>query len=346
MSYRVRSRAAAAISVIASLFTIGCVGPLITSHKVVVPTEPGEFEKYNLDGASYFLPRGVVDITISRDKDGNHSMTVSNVTFLPDPNHFYRIDYNDSIFSTDVVTIQTTSTGLLLSVATKTTDEAGALVKKVVELATEAAKAAVIALREPPGLEPKPFKITLTIDPTDPKQKELVNKTLGSKGGNLSFSVSPLSSILVDKTNKMKCLSGICYRPAIPYLLKLSDSDTVVAQTLVLLPNDAIIASIDVNRRAFIANTTNITFSNGMLTKLELDKPSEAVGFMGIPIDVAKAIVSIPSAIFDFKVTLITGETRLIAAQNANLSAQAALIATQKKLLDAQTEALEQLMAR
>lgn len=341
-SSRVFSRFATAIAVVASLFTIGCASPLLTSIKVDVPAKDEDLAKYNFNGAYYFLPRGFIDITISRDKVGNNSMTVSDVTFVPNSEHLYRIEYKSSIFSTDKVIIQTTSTGLLLSVATTTTDESGALVKKVVELATEAAKAAFGILFTPAEEGPKQFTIKLTIDPTDDDHTKLVNKALKSK--NLTFTVDPLSKNLLDE-HKTKCLSGICYRPAIPYMLSLNDNDfnVVVAQTLVLLPNNAIIASIDVSRRTFITNKTTITFLNGMLTKLELDKPSEALAFMGIPIDAVKAIVSIPSAILDFKVTSVTDDTRLVTAQQSNLTTQASLIEAQKNLLAAQTKALEQL---
>ncbi len=71
---------------------------------------------------------------------------------------------------------------------------------------------------------------------------------------------------------------------------------------LVMAPNDGPITRIDISRSSFITKTENLTISNGMLSKIDLVKPSQALGFIRIPVDMVKAIAEIPASIFSLKV--------------------------------------------
>ena len=122
-------------------------------------------------------------------------------------------------------------------------------------------------------------------------------------------------------------------------LTRTDVGDVAIGEAIVLAPNEARVLGVDLTRANFVVNHTNLELSNGMLTKFDLSKPSEALGFIQIPIDVAKSIVSIPSALFKFKTTSVTQDAGLINAQGSRLDSQAKLLDSQQKLLDAQRNA-------
>ncbi len=71
---------------------------------------------------------------------------------------------------------------------------------------------------------------------------------------------------------------------------------------LVMAPNDGPITSVDVSRASFVSKTTKLGITNGMLQKIEMEKPSQALGFIRIPVDMAKAVAEIPGSILSFQI--------------------------------------------
>jgi hypothetical protein len=86
-----------------------------------------------------------------------------------------------------------------------------------------------------------------------------------------------------------------------------------------------------------------LTFDNGVLTSAQYDDPSTLTGFLSIPIDIAKAVVSIPSALFRFTITRQTDVAELnakndvLAAQSKLAQTQLELLQTERKLKEAQS---------
>lgn len=71
---------------------------------------------------------------------------------------------------------------------------------------------------------------------------------------------------------------------------------------IVMAPNDGPVNRVDISRSLFVEKTENLTFTNGMLNKIDIEKPSQALGFISIPVDMAKAIAEIPASLFTLKV--------------------------------------------
>jgi hypothetical protein len=110
----------------------------------------------------------------------------------------------------------------------------------------------------------------------------------------------------------------------------------VWASQTVVMPNKNILGSIPIERAPFVKKEFVLSFTNGMLTSVQTKNPSEVLGFISIPINVAKAIVSIPSAMLKFETTQINADNNLLTAQQKNLDLQRQIIETQQKLLLAQ----------
>lgn len=62
-----------------------------------------------------------------------------------------------------------------------------------------------------------------------------------------------------------------------------------------------------------------------MLTEATIDKKSELVGFVSIPLKVANAILDIPAQIVQLRINRTNARTNLIAAETALIEARAAL---------------------
>jgi len=93
-----------------------------------------------------------------------------------------------------------------------------------------------------------------------------------------------------------------------------------------------------VRRAPFVKKQVKMDFTSGMLTSVQLVNPSEVLEFIQIPIAVAKAIVSIPSAMLQFKTTQITADNNLLTAQQKNLESANADYSDATKIARAQVE--------
>lgn len=77
----------------------------------------------------------------------------------------------------------------------------------------------------------------------------------------------------------------------------------------IIAPNLEQIIKVPVRKPFFNKIESTPTFTNGILLDNKLSKPSEVEGFATIPINILKAIVSIPAQIFQFKITQIKDST-------------------------------------
>ena len=57
---------------------------------------------------------------------------------------------------------------------------------------------------------------------------------------------------------------------------------------------------------------TELAFDHGMLTRASTDKPSELLGFVQIPVDVATTIIGIPAELLKIRVDQKTQERQFI----------------------------------
>jgi hypothetical protein len=325
-------------SILVSIGLLGCDRRTITISKITD-------DRQRFVGLSYFLPRGLVPVTISQKEDEGLTMSIGEVQYVPDPEHHYRVKLHHNLFYEDEIKVALTSDGLLDGINTTTKDETPAIIRKIanapLEIVGKQASAAA-------GQEHKYFSIKYTVDPTDANSVYQLNEILRRLQRGITFNARPLVRV---RSNQRRgdpahyhpdCDSDICFRTAMPYVLQLQSNETgdleteVVAQTIVVLPNKHVVGSVRLDRAAFVTKKLNLDFTNGMLKDIDLHNPSEVLAFIQIPIDVAKAIVSIPSAMLDFKVTNIEADTKLLTAQKDNLDLQRQLIETQNKFAAAQ----------
>ena len=86
------------------------------------------------------------------------------------------------------------------------------------------------------------------------------------------------------------------------------------------------IVNIPVKRTAFGKRTNDIKIQDGLIIDNHIVNPSSAEGFVSIPIDIAKAIVSIPAQIIKVK---IDNTTKLKDLEDKNLQLEKAILDSQ-----------------
>jgi hypothetical protein len=123
-----------------------------------------------------------------------------------------------------------------------------------------------------------------------------------------------------------------------------------VAMYEIQIPDVSVLIKVPVSRASFVKKISLPKFYKGMLIENYLNKPSQVEGALSIPINVLKAIVSIPSQLLSFKIAHIQQETALnTAEQNLKKSTEPVkpidashqeLIKLQKNTIDAQQSIL------
>jgi len=122
---------------------------------------------------------------------------------------------------------------------------------------------------------------------------------------------------------------GILYRPNISYkmvMYRKLDPDGPEPWRLYLtkwfdMPNLSPVLAVDVKRALFSTRKTRLEFNKGVLADVTVEKGSEALGFVAIPLVVAKAIVDVPAQIVKVRLTDTKNETALLNAQIALMQA-------------------------
>ena len=237
-------------------------------------------------GIFYALPRSYLTVTVSRDEKGVSFSAPGEIG--PDPTYRYNLSFLPSAFAHDVLAIEV-SKGLLNNEAkSDNTDQSVAIVKSLLDLAGQVANIA----RDETRTTAAKYTFTRAVDPFDPASIAALNYGLQRAGETeLEFFVAETPSGHSASSGAaypppVDCAGSICFRlptAIFPGLRLKRDESQVAAQQIVIVPDPRFTASIDVRRAPCIKQVTTLTFTSGMLTKNNLDKPSEILKCLEIP---------------------------------------------------------------
>lgn len=139
------------------------------------------------------------------------------------------------------------------------------------------------------------------------------------------------SATYTEKTQKESCTALCKIRKT-----SIENSQPAVdLKYIVYLPNPWSLAKYDITRGPCIKRENTLAFTNGMLVKAELKKPSEILQCLDIPLSFVKRIGEIPGAILTAKVEVINSEKGVVQAQSQYFEAMAGMIRNQNALLQA-----------
>lgn len=315
----------------------GCSStPALTSTQMT-----GDVRSPVRNGVTYYLPKRVLQLgvwesveveitTIDRNKEEMKESpprlfaTVMDVKTVPDRNYLMRMTYNPSPTYHDAIRVTMSPEGLLSEVETTFRDEGPAIVAKLAELATALAKvpSGLSLPRKKAAVGNRRYETrtrllsTLMVDPTDPAsyQSQLANYGITLEATPSLGGADACCTLVPERPCEPVCTkSGVCYRPVIPFDVGIRSGGILISgigvevehgiQDVYMLPNRSPVVCLPIERVAFVESSFHLTFDRGLLTSMSTNKPSEVLGFLEIPIRVAKAIVSIPAELFQFKVT-------------------------------------------
>ena len=326
---------------IVALF-IGCgSGKVFKAEKFKLPAGSGQ--EPPPEGILYALPKGYIDLTIERKPDCIFSVTLAEQPVLvPDPDHIYVLRHDGDSTITETLDIQIGPDGLLKKIDVSSADSLPGVVNELTSFIVAVSEgefsppATVSGQRKAKTIDTGPFKIEAVLDP----KIEAFDSNNPSTKGPLVTSLEKYGVQLIIKnefkenSTNSNCENLICYRFLIPW--KVSIKDTVTRHRVdfvMLLPNEAPIAGIDVKRLALVKNETTLEFNKGLLTSAKYTNPSVVTSIVKIPVSMLTAIVSIPSALFQFTLKSKT--------DSAELTAQKNLLVLQKELAQAHLDLLE-----
>jgi hypothetical protein len=86
---------------------------------------------------------------------------------------------------------------------------------------------------------------------------------------------------------------------------------------------------INLETALFVKRQNTVTFENGLVKSVSIQKPSSVLAAVSLPLSVMKAILSVPAELLQLKITNVTDETNLAKAEKDKLDALDALLKAQ-----------------
>lgn len=293
------------------------------------------------------------------------NISIGDPKIVPDLRFPYFLEYNPSIGTDDEVIIGVGSNQLLQTTTSKSTDQTGAFLGTLAQIAAEALKLTVafdVHHGKPPEAKPGvdcsplvPMKLSTYLDPTPESnsnfsqayitEKFLLNTPIkikitqvhGASNVTPGYCIAPSKEgVCSDKktgegihsTGSLFKGTGVLFRSLALYSITITvDPEKEMvdkkpwclgAQSrtfTVMAPNDGHIFAVDVSRTRLVQKKTNLTIVDGMLTQIDLNKPSSLLAGAKIPLDIIKAIASIPNDILTLRIKRIQDEGSLTKAQ-------------------------------
>jgi hypothetical protein len=280
--------------------------------------------------------------------------------FVADLSHNYTRDDNvkltvaNGMLTTSTATAADQLPNILLSIA----QAVGATNVKV----PEAAQSMILE----PGTRPpatqelacQPYNVALVFDPTDPVDTHAKLQLLGARKPGFTVTIAGHSSdIACPPAAHVKALpacpgkecNGLYYRVPVAVETAMASkpldkcvlkSSPVAFASVFVVPDSRNTYLMPTRAGAFTTSKLNFTFKEGMPLEYSVEQPSEIAAIASIPIQVAKALISIPAEMIQLRVNHNTQANALIAAKTAELNAQIAQLQAQIAL-DAALDAAE-----
>jgi hypothetical protein len=342
-----------------TLFAAACTEVVGTMPIDVAADGPGPVCHSTL--GAYYLPRALIHFTASKDDASGSPVTGTlgplPLAMVPDRMQPLCLDYLSLATSQDIVTVQRDpSTGLLTSISSDVVDKTPHIVSSLVATAENLALAARSA-----SLTTTNDSLDVEFDPFSPPEMEVVKGAMRRFGFCLyvegySFPAAGLDTQRMTMAAQRWCdtnglppyenpaerfsalpvpletmRAGVLYRPNMTHkivILYKKDPNgpgpwTLYQTKRLDMPNVSPVLSIGVERATFTERQTTLNFNLGVLTDVAVNKKSELVGFVSIPLTVAQAIVSLPQQLVTLRITDVNNQAALLNAQNSLLQAVA-----------------------
>jgi hypothetical protein len=321
---------------------------------------------------AYFLSKSYISLKVTQqDVNQAYQLVVSDPVADSDRNQMYCLDYLASPFADDTVNvIRDPALGVLLRVSSVNDDKTKDVALTALQIGVIAATGNPNVTRkvriETSAADAPTILADYALDPFDRIKLAEVNAALAGTYGYCaiidgrtvqgpdiqSYCNSPLNyarnhyvPALDDPPPAIRPEEvgrGILYRPNQTYHLVIlrrrdpqSSTPWHIFQTKrIEMPNVSPVFSIGIERSMFVKRTTTLMFDNGVLRDIAIEKPSEVLGFVEIPLRVVQAVIAIPAQIVKVRIKAVNNEQAIADAQAGLIQNQAALANLRSGLLD------------
>ncbi|HCE70192.1 hypothetical protein KQ247_12415 [Ruegeria pomeroyi] len=274
-------------------------------------------------GMPYYLPKSFLRVTFERAKLLDATIVVEN---RPDLSRAFVARAGYSAFSNDLYTIETTADGLLASVKVDTDEQSDEIVKAATSRVTAilSGEDAEISLRDA-----STDAFSIMINPFASEYRGS-GKSLGN---GMTLSTSYDASVLEGPTTPCPAAAAVCVPLLVPVTITIKD-DKAKFEHIATVAHPRHVMGIRIDRRPCVRSIATLTFKAGMISKFDVEKPSEVAACLSIPLDVISAIIAAP-------VNALSGRSARLRAQKGVLEQQKALLEAQQALIDAQIAAAQ-----
>lgn len=300
------------ISACFALLSLTQCGEVIQTLPTTVKQPVGQ-----LDGAlvSYAFARTELSVNATY-KSGSLTISAPTTAALPDLGHVHTLVYQHNALSFDAPDVMLDGV-LLKQVSSTTTDQTTAAITAVNSLLTQAVatqtalaggaskaplKAAAVAPAAPPTC-PDDMQVSLVRDLTNGTSKDLVVQQSSQKcriqltiDSTLlqTFGFFGYSRADDGRATEGYCNYAVCFRLTAGYNVTITaqvfdrssgaavGSAQKVTQQVIGAARDDV-GYVHFNRRPFTVNTTQVSFTNGLVSEFKSSDPSEVVGFLAVP---------------------------------------------------------------
>jgi hypothetical protein len=288
------------------------------------------------------------------------SFTVTSET-VADTGNLYLLNYKGYAFTKDDITFNINEKGLLSEVKVEAEDLTADIVKTIAEASKTILSPAALKKMKAPvqWVETREYTKEVCIPPE--KLGELISWTISvilksgieeveagftlhdvslsnttdtntDKNNNVSSSNPPDSKA---DNNLLEYPNRILSRPVKNMTVKIEPvsgefkKDNYVNLTIV---DKERVIYLPVTRSAFVKRNHKLTLTDGILSSHQIIKPSSLEGFLSIPIDIAKVIVSIPAQLLSLKINYSKKQKDLLEAEKNRLDMQKQLDQMKKEI--------------
>jgi len=200
------------------------------------------------------------------------------------------------------------------------------------------------------------YSLSVTFDPTSEDDIEAKLSSIPANAG-IVVVIGPISSDAINAAKTFpkpltnSCASsaagscnGLLYRVPTSVETKIKSKDVlgcelksaqVAASSVVVVPDSSFSYLMPTKAGAFTTSKLTYAFKDGMPIEYNIERPSEVASIMSLPVQIAKALISIPAEILTLRVNHDTQANALIAAKTAEMNAQVAQLEAKRALEDA-----------
>jgi hypothetical protein len=186
------------------------------------------------------------------------------------------------------------------------------------------------------------YDFAAVFDPTDPQAvRGLASELAAKSGSSLKLQARIVGASPDAVRPRAEAASGLFHPALVPVSIVVEPENAgacpnrespAAARLNVVVPDSRTRLLLPMDGAMFTKSSIKHVFKDGLLTEVSIDRPSTALAIVSLPIDILKALISIPAEIVKLRVDYSTQQTAEVTQQTKLLEAQLALLKAEADL--------------